>query len=164
MWHKPCRTFHPWCLCIKTRCLLDCVVTNCMTCVMGNPNSCMLCNVNYGPDGANGCGELPWLPTSICVTITVTSQKAIRRTKLGWQSWYIHIYMYVSIYIYIYIYIPTHCRCHWWAYISALSPQIARFTWSTWGRQPHVGPMNLAIWAIFVGENNMHHPVVQFWI
>ena len=23
MWHKPCRTFHPWCLCIKTRCLLD---------------------------------------------------------------------------------------------------------------------------------------------
>ena len=20
-WHKPCRTFHPWCLCIKTRCL-----------------------------------------------------------------------------------------------------------------------------------------------
>ena len=21
MWHKPCRTFHPWCLCIKTRCL-----------------------------------------------------------------------------------------------------------------------------------------------
>ena len=27
MWHKPCRTFHPWCLCIKTRCLLDCCVT-----------------------------------------------------------------------------------------------------------------------------------------
>ena len=23
MWHKPCRTFHPWCLCIKTRCLVD---------------------------------------------------------------------------------------------------------------------------------------------
>ena len=22
MWHKPCRTFHPWCLYIKTRCLL----------------------------------------------------------------------------------------------------------------------------------------------
>ena len=22
MWHKPCRTFNPWCLCIKTRCLL----------------------------------------------------------------------------------------------------------------------------------------------
>ena len=21
MWPKPCRTFHPWCLCIKTRCL-----------------------------------------------------------------------------------------------------------------------------------------------
>ena len=21
MWHKPCRTFHLWCLCIKTRCL-----------------------------------------------------------------------------------------------------------------------------------------------
>ena len=25
MWHKPCRTFHPWCLCIKTRCLADSV-------------------------------------------------------------------------------------------------------------------------------------------
>ena len=23
MWHKPCRTFHPWCLCIKTRCLFS---------------------------------------------------------------------------------------------------------------------------------------------
>ena len=23
MWHKPCRTFHPWCLCIKTRCLFN---------------------------------------------------------------------------------------------------------------------------------------------
>ena len=22
MWHKPCRTFHPWCLCIKTHCLV----------------------------------------------------------------------------------------------------------------------------------------------
>ena len=22
MWHKPCRTFHPWCPCIKTRCLV----------------------------------------------------------------------------------------------------------------------------------------------
>ena len=22
MWHKPCRTFHPWCPCIKNRCLL----------------------------------------------------------------------------------------------------------------------------------------------
>ena len=22
MWHKPCRTFHSWCLCIKNRCLL----------------------------------------------------------------------------------------------------------------------------------------------
>ena len=21
MWHKPCQTFHPWCPCIKTRCL-----------------------------------------------------------------------------------------------------------------------------------------------
>ena len=25
MWHKPCRTFHPWCLCIKTRCLSNCL-------------------------------------------------------------------------------------------------------------------------------------------
>ena len=23
MWHKPCRTFHPWCPCIKTRCLFE---------------------------------------------------------------------------------------------------------------------------------------------
>ena len=23
MWHKPCRTFNPWCLCIKTRCLFS---------------------------------------------------------------------------------------------------------------------------------------------
>ena len=29
MWHKPCRTFHPWCPCIKTRCLLTYVITSC---------------------------------------------------------------------------------------------------------------------------------------
>ena len=23
MWHKPCQTFHPWCPCIKTRCLSE---------------------------------------------------------------------------------------------------------------------------------------------
>ena len=23
MWHKACRTFHPWCICIKTRCLYN---------------------------------------------------------------------------------------------------------------------------------------------
>ena len=26
MWHKPCRTFHPWCPCIKTRCLFPTVM------------------------------------------------------------------------------------------------------------------------------------------
>ena len=26
MWHKPCRTFHPWCPCIKTRSLLSLLV------------------------------------------------------------------------------------------------------------------------------------------
>ena len=26
MWHKPCRTFHPWCPCIKTRCLSNLVL------------------------------------------------------------------------------------------------------------------------------------------
>ena len=29
MWHKPCRTFHPWCVCIKTRCLYSCDVAPC---------------------------------------------------------------------------------------------------------------------------------------
>ena len=28
MWHKPCRTFNPWCLCIKTRCLFNSIFTN----------------------------------------------------------------------------------------------------------------------------------------
>ena len=27
MWHKPCRTFHLWCLCIKTRCLFIYLIT-----------------------------------------------------------------------------------------------------------------------------------------
>ena len=31
MWHKPCRTFHPWCLCIKTRCLF--MVSRHLSCV-----------------------------------------------------------------------------------------------------------------------------------
>ena len=29
MWHKPCRTFHPWCPCIKTRCLSTVHMTVC---------------------------------------------------------------------------------------------------------------------------------------
>ena len=30
MWHKPCRTFHPWCPCIKTRCLCcDYIISSC---------------------------------------------------------------------------------------------------------------------------------------
>ena len=47
MWHKPCRTFHPWCLCIKTRCLLNLTVTlqiasqneECIWCAVG---SCLM--------------------------------------------------------------------------------------------------------------------------
>ena len=31
MWHKPCRTFHPWCLCIKTRCLAVAVAVTAVT-------------------------------------------------------------------------------------------------------------------------------------
>ena len=31
MWHKPCRTFHPWCPCIKTRCLLCTLVASLMS-------------------------------------------------------------------------------------------------------------------------------------
>ena len=30
MWHKPCRTFHPWCPCIKTRCLFICFMSPCV--------------------------------------------------------------------------------------------------------------------------------------
>ena len=29
MWHKLCRTFHPWCPCIKTRCLLYVCMREC---------------------------------------------------------------------------------------------------------------------------------------
>ena len=34
MWHKPCRTFHPWCPCIKTRCLFTSFerVVSCVIC------------------------------------------------------------------------------------------------------------------------------------
>ena len=28
MWHKPCRTFHPWCPCINTRCLCVWIIPN----------------------------------------------------------------------------------------------------------------------------------------
>ena len=30
MWHKPCRTFHLWCLCIKTRCLSAAFLSSCL--------------------------------------------------------------------------------------------------------------------------------------
>ena len=31
MWHKPCRTYNPWCLCIKTRCLFE-LIGPCLIC------------------------------------------------------------------------------------------------------------------------------------
>ena len=33
MWHKPCRTFRPWCLCIKTRCLYHYLMTGTLSLV-----------------------------------------------------------------------------------------------------------------------------------
>ena len=40
MWHKPCRTFNPWCLCIKTRCLLVPLWTNQLSCKLFKPSRC----------------------------------------------------------------------------------------------------------------------------
>ena len=34
MWHKPCRTFHPWCLFIKTRCLFISDTATTAECIM----------------------------------------------------------------------------------------------------------------------------------
>ena len=43
MWHKPCRTFHPWCLCIKTCCLC----TRCFATF--HPGSCRFLWFNLCP-------------------------------------------------------------------------------------------------------------------
>ena len=37
MWHKPCRTFHPWCPCIKTRCLSTYKADLCVKCAHLHP-------------------------------------------------------------------------------------------------------------------------------
>ena len=51
MWHKPCRTFHPWCLCIKTRCLWNTVFpVACLSYVMNTSslgNYCVTCPLGY---------------------------------------------------------------------------------------------------------------------
>ena len=36
MWHKLCRTFHPWCPCIKTRCLYPDISHQCTYCLSHN--------------------------------------------------------------------------------------------------------------------------------
>ena len=50
MWHKPCRTFHPWCLCIKTRCLSYLYLKLWKKCTSiwwnvfdRSPGSCLIC-------------------------------------------------------------------------------------------------------------------------
>ena len=48
MWHKPCRTFHPWCPCIKTRCLFQ-LMTNLTSSNLKTCRSSCRCH-------------LPWLP------------------------------------------------------------------------------------------------------
>ena len=58
MWRKPCRTFHPWCPCIKTRCLLMPVVHiyvnelgyhGCLFCAKPLPKTSLTyCQLNFG--------------------------------------------------------------------------------------------------------------------
>ena len=48
MWHKPCRTFHPWCPCIKTHCLLWPCDDN-LSCGL----HCAMC-----PDSKNQCSHV----------------------------------------------------------------------------------------------------------
>ena len=54
MWHKPCRTFHPWCPCIKTRCLS---LTDSQ---MRGPNVKSVTNLlKHGPNHMDPSGP-PW--------------------------------------------------------------------------------------------------------
>ena len=48
MWHKPCRTFHPWCPCIKTRCLLFyvCTYQRCNQTLAAICRNMCICNVS----------------------------------------------------------------------------------------------------------------------
>ena len=51
MWHKPCRTFHHWCPCIKTRCLSPLVPPICVS----NATYAALASVNrVNIDSENG--------------------------------------------------------------------------------------------------------------
>ena len=61
MWHKPCRTFHPWWPCIKTRCLSIIVNTNLtiwdlLQAIIPFANCAILCTVSL--DMARRCKEL----------------------------------------------------------------------------------------------------------
>ena len=49
MWHKPCRTFHPWCPCIKTRCLLSylCICNWCLVMLSLGHSACVCMWCSY---------------------------------------------------------------------------------------------------------------------
>ena len=76
MWHKPCRTFHPWCLCVKTRCLLPYV------------NS----NWSYGPETAKRGHDLSnldlWpLTLTFCMDIvSVNSNNSWKFRMIRWEE------------------------------------------------------------------------------
>ena len=55
MWHKPCRTFHPWCLCIKTRCLYDIF---CRVCVDHTADQCSSDESEDVYASANHCSDV----------------------------------------------------------------------------------------------------------
>ena len=62
MWHKPCRTFNPWCLCIKTRCLS--VSLSARTSCPSNPNQNATAMINLRPTPFN----LQYLPIDLQLT------------------------------------------------------------------------------------------------
>ena len=50
MWHKPCRTFHPWCPCIKTRCLLSSCECHKTSLIFGALRQQVITLANVDPD------------------------------------------------------------------------------------------------------------------
>ena len=80
MWHKPCRTFHPWCLCIKTRCLFIYCLQSCIITVFD-----VVCSI--GLSHTNGHFWSPtWVNTWSIINISHISKRPSNRVSINMFS------------------------------------------------------------------------------
>ena len=84
MWLKPCRTFHPWCPCIKTRCLSP------MICQLNGCPHFLYARLKNGTYYAVAMSVRPSVCPSVRPSVRVFRTFLQHALRYQFETWYIH--------------------------------------------------------------------------